>query len=401
MVQDFNPLCNRLDGQEPPMRKTFRHVLNRVTHIATHTEREAVTGELCTLVRDAAGCRWTLILLLDHEEHQLHFADCCGLAPREIMALKKRPLPLVAFPLARRLSRRSHPLPVAIHDITPLCGAQTPALTADCSLTAFPLLVKGQLQGILITARPLSLPPFTKSEIALLQHLISHAALTLSHLAIQNQLLEVALETARQYEEMHEVFIGTVASLANAIDAKSSWTKGHSERVMHLSLRLAREMGLGSEETERLRIAALLHDVGKIGIIEALLEKPARLSDEEFPPMRLHPAKGVAILAPIKRLRDILPGILHHHERFDGSGYPAGMKGEQIPLPARIIAVADAYDAMVSGRPYKKGCPSSEALAELERCAGSQFDPRVVQCFTAAMSRRKTPQRRKSPCSEP
>jgi HD-GYP domain-containing protein (c-di-GMP phosphodiesterase class II) len=152
-------------------------------------------------------------------------------------------------------------------------------------------------------------------------------------------------------------------------------------------------MGLDPEETERLRIAALLHDVGKIGIIEALLEKPARLSDEEFPPMRLHPEKGVEILSPIKKLRDILPGILHHHERFDGSGYPGGLKGGQIPLFARIIAVADAYDAIVSTRPYRQGTPPSEALAELNRCAGSQFDPEVVQSFTAAMTRLKAPRR--------
>jgi HD-GYP domain-containing protein (c-di-GMP phosphodiesterase class II) len=135
--------------------------------------------------------------------------------------------------------------------------------------------------------------------------------------------------------------------------------------------------------------------VGKIGIIEALLEKPARLSDDEFPPMRLHPAKGVAILAPIRRLRDILPGIMHHHERFDGSGYPAGMTGEQIPLLARIIAVADAYDAMISGRPYRKGCPAADALAELDRCAGSQFDPLVVRHFAAAMKRQRAPRKRK------
>jgi HD-GYP domain-containing protein (c-di-GMP phosphodiesterase class II) len=251
------------------------------------------------------------------------------------------------------------------------------------------------MMGILFVARPGGTAPFSKSETALLQHLASYATLTLSHLAVQNELLEVALEAARQYEEMHEIFIGTIASLANAIDAKSSWTKGHSERVMTLTLRLAREMGLDQEETEQLRIAALLHDVGKIGIIEALLEKPARLSDEEFPPMRLHPAMGVAILAPIQRLRDILPGILHHHESFDGSGYPAGLKGEDIPLPARIIAVADAYDAMVSGRPYRKGRSLDNAVEELERCAGSQFDPSIVRHFITAMKRRSAPKARK------
>ncbi|HLO26035.1 MAG TPA: HD domain-containing phosphohydrolase [Geobacteraceae bacterium] len=193
--------------------------------------------------------------------------------------------------------------------------------------------------------------------------------------------MAVALENARLYEDMRSLFINTVASLANAIDAKSPWTKGHSERVMHGSATIAKEMGLDEAMIERVRLGGLLHDIGKIGIIEALLEKPEALSEDEFPPLRLHPEKGVAILAPIEQLRDVLPGILHHHERFNGTGYPEGLKGEAIPLEARIIAVADAFDAMVSDRPYKKGFSTAEALVELRKCAGAQFDPQVVEHF--------------------
>ena len=130
---------------------------------------------------------------------------------------------------------------------------------------------------------------------------------------------------------MRNLFINTIASLANAIDAKSAWTKGHSERVMHYAVAIAEEMGFDQAMIERVRLGGLLHDIGKIGILEALLEKPARLSVNEFPPMRLHPEKGVAILTPIEQLRDVLPGILHHHERFDGTGYPKGLKGEVFP----------------------------------------------------------------------
>ena len=121
--------------------------------------------------------------------------------------------------------------------------------------------------------------------------------------------------------------------------------------------------------------------------IEALLEKPATLSIDEFPPMRLHPEKGVAILAPIAQLRDVLPGILHHHERFDGTGYPHGLKGEAIPLEARIISVADSYDAIISVRPYKKGLSAAHALAEMRRCAGTQFDPAVVESLARSVVR--------------
>ncbi len=193
--------------------------------------------------------------------------------------------------------------------------------------------------------------------------------------------ISVALENAGLYEDMRGLFINTVASLANAIDAKSPWTKGHSERVMSIAASIATEMGLPESFVEQIRIAGLLHDIGKIGILEALLEKPEKFTDEEFPPMRLHPEKGVAILSPIRQLQEVLPAIFHHHERYDGGGYPDGLKGEDIPLQARIVAVADAFDAMVSDRPYKKGLSVEKALQLIRIGAGSQFDPVVVKCF--------------------
>jgi putative nucleotidyltransferase with HDIG domain len=209
-------------------------------------------------------------------------------------------------------------------------------------------------------------------------------AFTIEKIASQ---LAVALENARLYEDMRQLFIGTVSSLANAIDAKSPWTKGHSERVMRVAAGLAQEMGLSQAQVERVRLGGLLHDIGKIGIIEALLDKPEGLDEDEFPPIRQHPEKGVAILAPIEQLKDVLPAILHHHEWYDGSGYPHGIAGEAIPLEARIISVADAFDAMVAQRPYRAGLSVPEALDELLRCAGSQFDPDVVDCFRSKISR--------------
>lgn len=200
--------------------------------------------------------------------------------------------------------------------------------------------------------------------------------------------MAVALENARLFEEMRALFIGTVASLANAIDAKSPWTKGHSERVMHTAAGIAREMGLPEQDIERVRLCGLLHDIGKIGVIEALLEKPAMLSEDEFPPLRLHPEKGVAILSPIEQLQEVLPGILYHHERYDGSGYPEGLKGENIPLDARIVTVADAFDAIISERPYKRAFSVEEALAEVRSCAGSQFDPVVVESLAAYIGKK-------------
>jgi len=238
------------------------------------------------------------------------------------------------------------------------------------SLLAIPLLSRNKAKGVLLLGN------FEGGRF------VREDAFTIEKIASQ---MAVALENARLYEEMRSLFIATVTSLANAIDAKSPWTKGHSERVMNLAAAIAKEMGVDEQLTERVRLGGLLHDIGKIGIIEALLEKPTTLDEDEFPPMRLHPGKGVAILAPIDQLQNVLPGILHHHERYDGTGYPDGLKGKAIPLEARIITVADAFDAMVSERPYKKGYSTEAALAELRMNAGSQFDPEVVACFCRYM----------------
>ncbi len=234
------------------------------------------------------------------------------------------------------------------------------------SLLAIPMVSKDKVNGILLLGDT-DADRFLKDDVFAVEKIAGQIA--------------VALENAKLYEDLENLFIGTVTSLANTIDAKSPWTKGHSERVMHLAEVISRAMWLDDAAVERVRLGGLLHDIGKIGIIEALLEKPERISEDDFPPLRLHPQKGVAILAPIEQLKDVLPGILHHHERYDGSGYPDRLKGEDIPLEARIIAVADAFDAMVSVRPYKKGYSTADALQELKRCAGTQFDPVVVQCF--------------------
>lgn len=235
------------------------------------------------------------------------------------------------------------------------------------SIAAVPLESKGRTGGVLLLADPQP-GKFPDEDI-----------FTLEKIAAQ---MAVALENARLYEDLRELFFGTVTSLANAIDAKSPWTKGHSERVMRTAGTIARLMGLPEEVVERVKIGGLLHDVGKIGIIEAVLEKPGQLSELESPAMRLHPQKGVGILSPISQLKDVLPGILHHHERWDGTGYPSGLKGSEIPLEARIICVADSFDAMVAVRPYKQGRPVVEAIRELNACAGTQFDPAIVEYFS-------------------
>jgi putative nucleotidyltransferase with HDIG domain len=173
----------------------------------------------------------------------------------------------------------------------------------------------------------------------------------------------------------------TLEALARTIDANSPWTSGHSERVTRLSIAIGRRMGLGHDEIDRLHRGGLLHDVGKIGISPAILDKPSALTPEEMAVVKEHPTVGARILEPIAAFADVIGIVRHHHERFDGRGYPDGLRGEEIPLLARVTAVADVYDALVSDRPYRRRWDVEPALRYIADMAGAQFDPAVVRAF--------------------
>ncbi|MEO8347382.1 MAG: HD domain-containing phosphohydrolase, partial [Acidobacteriota bacterium] len=182
----------------------------------------------------------------------------------------------------------------------------------------------------------------------------------------------------RAARENHELFINSIRALAAAIDAKDPYTRGHSERVARYASQVAREMELPAQEVRRVRLSALLHDVGKIGIDDRILRKPSALTEEEFEIMKTHPAKGAAIMEAIPELKDVIPGMKHHHERWEGGGYPDGLKGEGIPLQARIVSVADTFDAMTTTRPYQQAMDIRFVFQRLRDLAGNRFDPTVV-----------------------
>jgi HD-GYP domain-containing protein (c-di-GMP phosphodiesterase class II) len=188
----------------------------------------------------------------------------------------------------------------------------------------------------------------------------------------------------RSAEENHELFIGTVKALAAAIDGKDPYTRGHSERVSRFSVATAQALGLSADEIEKIRISALLHDVGKIGIDDRVLKKPSALSDEEFEIMKSHPQKGYKIMSQIPAMRDFLPGMYMHHEMINGEGYPQGLQGDQIPMQARIVSVADTFDAMTTERPYQRAMDLEAALTRLKSFIGTRYDARVVAAFIAA-----------------
>ncbi len=188
-----------------------------------------------------------------------------------------------------------------------------------------------------------------------------------------------ALNVIRQRKEKEELLLGAVKALANAIDATSSWTRGHSEKVAEISVEIGKALGLPEEALEKLRLGALLHDIGKLGIPPEIINKPGKLTPEEYEEVKEHAIWGYRILKPVKAFEDIIPMVLYHHERCDGSGYPEGLKCSQIPLLAKIVAVADVIEAMTVERPYKKPHPLEEVLEYLKREAGKKFSPEVVE----------------------
>ncbi|MCK4244279.1 MAG: HD domain-containing protein [Candidatus Omnitrophica bacterium] len=199
----------------------------------------------------------------------------------------------------------------------------------------------------------------------------------------------IALENARLFEELHKNYLSTIKTLAAIIDLKDKYTRGHSEKVSYYSLLMAKELGLSQRRQELIQYAAFLHDIGKVGINLAILQKPGPLNAREWVVIHQHPLNGSAVIKQLGFLRELVPIILHHHERYDGKGYPAKKKNNEIPLGARILAVADAFDAMTSTRAYRPALSKKKAIEELERNKGTQFDPLVVDAFLSAIAKKR------------
>lgn len=234
------------------------------------------------------------------------------------------------------------------------------------SFMGAPLKINDKIIGLLLAV---SLTPadYTAGEFKRISALALQAA--------------ASIENARLYDQLKDTFRATVQSLAESLEKRDPYTGGHTRRVMEYSLAIGRALHLSAADLSCLEMTAMLHDIGKIGVKDDILRKPGKLTDEEFQEIRRHVTYGEEILEKIKSLTEIIPGVKYHHERFDGRGYPDGLKGLHIHQFARIIAVADTFDAMTTDRPYRKAMPWPEAFAELERHAGTQFDPDIVDVF--------------------
>ncbi|MGD9116803.1 MAG: response regulator [Dehalococcoidia bacterium] len=211
-------------------------------------------------------------------------------------------------------------------------------------------------------------------------------ALERRRLRLENRDYQLHLEqkVEEQAQKIRASFFNAVTALAYALEAKDIYTSGHSQRVTELSVAIAEEMGLPEESVEKVRLAGLVHDIGKIGVREEILNKPGSLDAAEYEHIKLHSEIGARILKPIVEDKEILDAVRHHHEHYDGSGYPDGLKGKRIPQLARVIAVADTFDAMTSERSYRKALSKEAACAEIERYRGTQFDPEAADAFLKA-----------------
>lgn len=207
---------------------------------------------------------------------------------------------------------------------------------------------------------------------------------TRATLATGDELESLAHAFNSMTDEIISSYESAVMSLAAAVEARDPYTRGHIDRVAKYAVTIAEELGLEAEQLPEVKLGAILHDIGKIGISDSILCKPGKLDPHEFEEMKAHPRKGVEIISDSKFLAPLSTVILHHHERFDGTGYPGGLQGEQIPMIARILTVADTFDAMTSDRPYRIGLSRKVAVAEIQQEAGKQFDPRVVEAFMSA-----------------
>jgi len=239
------------------------------------------------------------------------------------------------------------------------------------------------IQGLVQSTRAISRAEFHERAEVRGTAEISELAETFNHMA--GDIEEYVEKLKQAAAENRELFLGSIRMLAAAIDEKDPYTRGHSGRVAKYSLMFGEILGMSAEELDRLRISALLHDVGKIGVDDRVLKKPGKLTEEEFALMKQHTVKGANIMRPVPQLRDVLPGIELHHERMDGGGYPYGLPGEKIPLMARIIAVADTLDAMTTDRPYQSAMDLEYALERIRSLAISKFDPQVVAALEIAV----------------
>ncbi|HTN42348.1 MAG TPA: HD domain-containing phosphohydrolase [Nitrospiria bacterium] len=311
------------------------------------------------------------LLLIDEATRELYFEVELGKRGERVKEVRLK----VGEGIAGWVAKTGEPVIVADVRKDPRFSwkVEEKSLFKTRNMICVPIKIKGRIVGVLQAINKSGPQPFSKWDLEEFQSLADQVA--------------VAIDNANLYKELQETFFGTAEALADAIEAKDPYTAGHTRRVLAYSMAMGKVLALSDLEMENLRLASLLHDIGKIGIEDRILLKPGKLEEAERLRMEGHTTIGPKIVDRVKQLRKIVPGIMHHHEKYDGTGYPSGLKGHQIPLIARIIGVADCFDAMTTNRPYRKGLSVQTALDEIQKLAGTQLDEKVVEAFVRTYRR--------------
>jgi HD-GYP domain-containing protein (c-di-GMP phosphodiesterase class II) len=363
---------NRIKELETALARTARHqdelsaLLYSTRIINSSIDLYQVLDHLMDLAKNVTRAGASSALLL--EDDKLCFVSASGTKSVEI----RRQYLHKHEGIAGHVVRTGKPLIVADVSSDPRFSGKMDKQSGFVthSILAVPLKIENEIIGVVEAVNKIGGGTFKADDEDMLSRLADSAAM--------------AIHKARLFGDLNELFLSTIKAMANAIEAKDPYTRGHSERIRDFSVSIARELGVTGPELKNIEISALLHDTGKIGVPESVLRKHGKLSDEEFGEMKKHPVIGAEMLSSIKQLNAAIPGIRHHQECFNGMGYPDGLKGQEIPFIARIIAVADTFDAMTSDRPYRTALADDVALAELRKFSGQQFDPECVKGFERA-----------------
>lgn len=319
-------------------------------------DKDALFQKLVELATEIAEARKAVLFVLDREGHRLEVKTAVGFVHQDLMALS---------------APASHFIGKSVLEGQPILfdSAQVNGLGGlfPGSWLLLPIKLRQEVIGALAVAEKIEGDGFSQEELFLLASLSNKASLTLENIAL--------------YESIYDNLLDTLRALVNTIEAKDHYTREHSQRVTQWAVEIAQEMGCSSEEIETLKFAGFLHDIGKIGISDAILGKPDKLTSEELANIKAHPIIGERIIEPLGLMPPEREIIRHHHERWDGKGYPDGLSQGDIPLLARVLTVADAFDAMTSDRPYRTAISFSDSLSELEQASDTQFDRQVVLAF--------------------
>ncbi len=366
-------------NDELSRRVTVLKAINSATRaLVSIPDTQEVLHQTMRPIVDVLGFDRAIIMLVDEKREFLEYSYAVGASEEALRKMKEYRIPLTREQnLMIRVLRKRRP--VLIRDVHAAGLNPANRILTDFQPSSFivcPLIAEDETIGILGADRSSGQRKLTSTD----EEFLSIFA---------NNIATLFLRT-RLDEEVKSSYASSVRALVQAIEEKDTYTRGHSERVAGIVVEVARELGLSEREIEYLRFGSILHDVGKIGIPESIVRSPKPLTEAEYKYIQKHPLKGVEILQPISFIQNHLYLIRSHHERWDGKGYPDGLAGHAIPLGAQIVAVADAFDAMTSSRPYRKGLPPKQAAREIRKGIGTQFSPQVAEAFLAVFERNGT-----------